>query len=348
MFNHTDHLGNIRLRYSDLNDNGVIDANEILEENNYYPFGLRHEGYNTNVHGLSNQYKFNHREWQHELNLNVTAMDFRQYDNALGRFYNIDRLTELAPGITPYRFAFNNPNYWSDPTGLFESKNAAMAHISQYGLTGATVSYNESRGFWEIENMGYTFWQTSGGNMMLAYSSSDGVNFVNLGSGGSGGSSGGYSSGSGSGYAPSFSNVLSFGLGMGELTRQGVSFSQYGTSAGHLDKLLKQGKYIHHGEVYWQGNYRGVTNSMKNSLSGAKFMQNVGQKLTVTSALVTVVDGGINGWQNHHTADLVVTGALYFLAVSNPLGWIVGGVYTLTDLAVQAHTGKSITENLFD
>ncbi|HRE77744.1 MAG TPA: hypothetical protein PLL09_07965 [Flavobacterium sp.] len=36
-------------------------------------------------------------------------MDFRQYDAALGRFMAMDRLTELTPGITPYRFAFNNP-----------------------------------------------------------------------------------------------------------------------------------------------------------------------------------------------------------------------------------------------
>jgi len=50
----------------------------------------------------------------------MTAMDFRQYDAASGRFVAMDRLTELAPGITPYRFAFNNPNYWSDPSGLFK------------------------------------------------------------------------------------------------------------------------------------------------------------------------------------------------------------------------------------
>ena len=42
VFNFTDHLGNIRLSYSDANNNNVITENEILEENHYYPFGLKH------------------------------------------------------------------------------------------------------------------------------------------------------------------------------------------------------------------------------------------------------------------------------------------------------------------
>lgn len=43
------------------------------------------------------------------------------YDNALGRFHNMDKMTDLMPSLSPYRFAFNNPVMWSDPTGLFEN-----------------------------------------------------------------------------------------------------------------------------------------------------------------------------------------------------------------------------------
>lgn len=50
-------------------------------------------------------------------------MDFRQYDNALGRFLNPDRFAELSPYMTPFRFGFNNPNFWSDPSGLWEPIN---------------------------------------------------------------------------------------------------------------------------------------------------------------------------------------------------------------------------------
>jgi hypothetical protein len=48
-------------------------------------------------------------------------MDFRMYDNALGRFHNIDKMTDIMPSLSPYRFAFNNPVLWGDPTGLLES-----------------------------------------------------------------------------------------------------------------------------------------------------------------------------------------------------------------------------------
>ncbi|WP_456440293.1 hypothetical protein, partial [Psychroserpens sp.] len=39
VYQYKDHLGNIRLAYSDINNDGYIKATEILEENNYYPFG---------------------------------------------------------------------------------------------------------------------------------------------------------------------------------------------------------------------------------------------------------------------------------------------------------------------
>ena len=45
-------------------------------------------------------------------------MDFRQYDNALGRFSSIDLLAENSLSMTPYHFGNNNPNYWADPSGL--------------------------------------------------------------------------------------------------------------------------------------------------------------------------------------------------------------------------------------
>ena len=45
-------------------------------------------------------------------------MDFRQYDNAIGRFNVIDALSEQAYSNSTYAFAGNNPALYGDPTGL--------------------------------------------------------------------------------------------------------------------------------------------------------------------------------------------------------------------------------------
>lgn len=50
----------------------------------------------------------------------MVAMDWRHYIPDIGRFVVMDPLTGVIPSWTPYRFAFNNPVYFSDPSGLIE------------------------------------------------------------------------------------------------------------------------------------------------------------------------------------------------------------------------------------
>ena len=107
VFNYTDHLGNIRLSYSDTNNNNVITTNEILEENHYYPFGLKHSGYNTNNSQPSYKYKFQGQERQDELGLNWDSFKWRNYDYAIGRFMSIDPLAEDYVYNGTYNFAEN-------------------------------------------------------------------------------------------------------------------------------------------------------------------------------------------------------------------------------------------------
>jgi hypothetical protein len=45
-------------------------------------------------------------------------MDFRLYDNALGRFFGIDALSEQNHYLSTYQFGDGNPVVFSDPTGL--------------------------------------------------------------------------------------------------------------------------------------------------------------------------------------------------------------------------------------
>ncbi len=139
VFNYTDHLGNVRLSYSDIDGNGILGdelvfecftdhkGNEtctdylissILEENHYYPFGLKHSGYNMNNNQPNYKYKYNGKELQDELGLNMYDYGARNYDPALGRWMNIDPLAENSRRWTPYNYAYNNPMYFVDPDGM--------------------------------------------------------------------------------------------------------------------------------------------------------------------------------------------------------------------------------------
>ena len=131
VFTYTDHLGNIRLRYTKTETQGLA----ILEEDHYYPFGLKHNGYNsdhkifefndgTNTVVLTPvtpsrketyKYKFGGIELQEEFGLNLYSMDFRQYDPAIGRFTSIDPVSHYHQ--SSYASYNNNPIYFSDPSG---------------------------------------------------------------------------------------------------------------------------------------------------------------------------------------------------------------------------------------
>lgn len=119
VFQYRDHLGNIRLSYSDINKNGNIEfGDEIIEESNYYPFGIKQWGYNDYSTGAGNaiaqQYKFGGKQLQEELNLQFYDFGSRNYDPALGRWFNPDPKNQFA---SPYIYGFNNPISSIDPDG---------------------------------------------------------------------------------------------------------------------------------------------------------------------------------------------------------------------------------------
>ena len=108
VYQYKDHLGNVRLSYSDSNHNGSVNVFEIVEENNYYPFGLQHKGYNNVVNGTENNYKtFQGQEIHKELGLNWIEFKYRNYDPTIGRFFNVDPLAEDYVYNGPYNFAEN-------------------------------------------------------------------------------------------------------------------------------------------------------------------------------------------------------------------------------------------------
>ena len=112
LYQYKDHLGNIRLSY----DKSLV----IQEENNYYPFGLKHVGYNI-VTGYTNdalKYKYQGQERQDELGLNWDSFKWRNYDPAISRFMSIDPLAEDYSYQSPYAFCENTPIAFRELEGL--------------------------------------------------------------------------------------------------------------------------------------------------------------------------------------------------------------------------------------
>jgi RHS repeat-associated protein len=118
VFNYTDHLGNVRLSYSDTSKNGLIETTEIVDESHYYPFGLKHSGYVTAVPDPNYKYKYQGQERQDELGLNWDSFKWRNYDYAIGRFMSIDPLAQQYEYNSPYAFQENKLGLGRELEGL--------------------------------------------------------------------------------------------------------------------------------------------------------------------------------------------------------------------------------------
>ncbi|MGX1929366.1 DUF6443 domain-containing protein [Flagellimonas sp. 2504JD4-2] len=147
VYQYKDHLGNIRLSYEDGNGNGAVNQSEIVEENNYYPFGLKHQGYNNATSSLGNsvakRWKYNGKELEEGHGLDWYEMDVRQYNPAIARWTSIDPVVHHS--MSPYNAFDNNPAYWADPSGANSVQDLAYAMFTNSGA-GATTFTNNGNG----------------------------------------------------------------------------------------------------------------------------------------------------------------------------------------------------------
>ncbi|WDF61882.1 DUF6443 domain-containing protein [Flavobacterium sp. KACC 22758] len=120
IYQYKDHLGNVRLSYENISLT-VTPSLQIVEENNYYPFGLKQKVRGEVINQTVYKYKYNGKELQDELGLNFYDYGARNYDPALGRWMNIDPLAEKMRRYSPYNYAFNNPIFFIDPDGMAPS-----------------------------------------------------------------------------------------------------------------------------------------------------------------------------------------------------------------------------------
>lgn len=170
VYQYKDHLGNNRLSYS---ASEVLMIGQplqmvILEENHYYPFGLKHMSYNTEKYdfvevedgnsyyinieqlpagGVGNyKYKYNGKEYQDELGLNVYDYGARFYMPDIGRMGGYDKLADdvMQVDLTPYNYSWNNPTNLNDPDGNCpQCWGFVIGAVVDYGLQ---VAENYAKG----------------------------------------------------------------------------------------------------------------------------------------------------------------------------------------------------------
>ena len=119
---HKDHLGNVRLRFSDLNADHAITVgsiydptNEILLEKHYYPFGLEQTGAWFATVAPDNVYRYNGKEW--DAGTGLYDYGARWYDPAVARWGQVDPLADSYAAWSPYNYVLGNPIRLIDPDG---------------------------------------------------------------------------------------------------------------------------------------------------------------------------------------------------------------------------------------
>jgi len=107
----TDHLGSVRVT--------VDDQGNSVGWDDYYPFGLQMPGRTQNSSNPNDDAKFTGYLLEQDGDLGLYHAEARMYDPVIGRFMQVDPLTDDPKQVhlTPYNYAWNNPILLNDPDG---------------------------------------------------------------------------------------------------------------------------------------------------------------------------------------------------------------------------------------
>jgi RHS repeat-associated protein len=135
------------------------ERSSLIEETHYYPFGLTMAGISSKAAGkgldcgCGNKKGYNGNEIQAKefsdgSGLDVYDFNARTYDQQIGRFIQIDPLTEEAgqDALTPYHFSGNNPSTFNDPDGKCPwCWGAIIGAVVEYGTqVGVNLAQGKS------------------------------------------------------------------------------------------------------------------------------------------------------------------------------------------------------------
>lgn len=82
-----------------------------MQTDDYYPFGLAFNSYSS---GVKNDFLYNGKELQDELDLGWLDYGARMYMADIGRWGAVDPMTEKFFGLSPYNYVANNPIIFFD------------------------------------------------------------------------------------------------------------------------------------------------------------------------------------------------------------------------------------------
>lgn len=127
-----DHLGNNVVVFGDKNKNDYIEEYEVIQQNDYYPFGAKMEKTGTQASELDNQYKYNGKEIHNEMDLKMYAYGARFYDPNIARFTGVDPIADQFAFVSVFNYAENNPIKYIDLHGLQKADLPAASHVTAF------------------------------------------------------------------------------------------------------------------------------------------------------------------------------------------------------------------------
>ncbi|MGB3852103.1 MAG: DUF6443 domain-containing protein [Tunicatimonas sp.] len=266
----------------------------IVAVNDYYPFGGSHD--QETMIGVENKYRYQGKELQAELGLDLYDFHARQYDPLLGRFLSYDPAGQFASGFVGMG---NNPITGVDPDGefVFSAILPGVGVFIDAALWGAVIGgagYTASAG---LSDGGFQNWDSGQFWKSVGIGAISGVATAGVGSAlgpvGSGGIAGevgrAYAHGFAQGTISEFSGgdfITGFASGgLGSLG--GSAFMMYGGKAANstaglyaFSGLAGGAGSAATGGNFWEGAALGVMNAGLNharaniSAAGARYFAN--------------------------------------------------------------------------
>jgi RHS repeat-associated protein len=178
----------IYLSYEDQSNNWVyfddlkvtFTPTNILQSNEYYPFGLQTANSWTRDNS-NNNFLYNGGS---ELNTTTGLYDlrYRNYDAVLGRFGQVDPLADTYSSLSPYNYGNNNPARFNDPSGAGPGdKFDNRGNFLGFGGPASPWSPIRTGGF--SKSPLRTADDGVGGSAPMAGTFSDGLDWISEGSG---------------------------------------------------------------------------------------------------------------------------------------------------------------------